>query len=261
MKVVKTPFYVDFLRQSQNRQEIDSTKLDELLGQFSCESHNHNIFGSIFYLTDYVKGANFFKVFNMKTFLEYPLGKFVRTDVSFLNDLRNSEDLQVFNEQIFPDEMLFLSKHEHEQNVEYSFTTNFRIKNGINTWSYVVQRTIYLFNEFYKMPIGSLNWITDITNFKNDSKINHLIERSDGINEKALIERKCYFIKNTQDILSKREVDVLRLASKGMASKEIADKLNISIHTINNHRRNMLERCNCKNILQLLDIAVKSGVI
>ena len=261
MKVVKTPFYDDFLRQSQNRQEIDSTKFDELLGQFGCESHAHSIFGSIFYLTDYVTGANFFKVYNMKTFLEYPLCEFVRTNVAFLNELRNSEDLQVFNEQIFPDEMLFLLEHKHEQNVEYSFTTNFRIKNGINTWSYVVQRTVYLFHEFYKMPIASLNWITDVTNFKNDSKINHLIEKSDGINEKALIERKCYHMKNTQDILSKREVDVLKLASKGMASKEIADKLNISIHTINNHRRNMLERCNCKNILQLVDIAVKSGVI
>lgn len=261
MTVNKTSFYFDFLRHSPNRQEIGELKIKELLVKFGCENDVHSIFGSFFYLTDYIKGTNFSRKFNGRKFLGYPFEEFLKKDVCFLDRLRNSEDLQIFDEQIFPDQMNFLSDHRHEANVEYSFTTNFRIRNINKTWSNVVHRTVYLFNEFYKMPVASLNWITDVTNFKNDSKINHLIEKADGINEKTVVEKRCYFLKNTQEILSKREIDVLKLASTGMGSKEIANQLNISIHTINNHRRNMLERCNCRNILQLLDIAVKNGVI
>jgi len=40
-------------------------------------------------------------------------------------------------------------------------------------------------------------------------------------------------------ILSTREVEVLGLVSKGFASKEIANKLFLSINTVNNHRLNI----------------------
>ena len=261
MKVDKPTVYFDFLRQSRNRQELETLKVAELTDQYAQGAKDENIFGSIFYITDYIKNSNSFGNSYSGSFLGYKICSLRDADNSFLNEKRNSEDLCVFNEQIFPDQMSFLEAHQAEQDVEYSFTTNFRVKNASESWSFVVQRTIYLFNRFYKMPIASLNWITDVTDFKGDSKISHLIQRYDGQTERKIVERRSYFLKNTQEILSKREVDVLKLASLGMASREIASKLNISIHPINNHRRNMLVRCNCKNILQLVDIAVKNGVI
>ncbi|MEJ2902553.1 response regulator transcription factor [Pedobacter panaciterrae] len=169
--------------------------------------------------------------------------------------------MKIFDEQIFPDQMAFLANRKQEKDVKYTFTTNFRIKNGDDSWSSVVQCTHYLFNEYYRMPIASVNSLTDLTYFKNDSKINHLIERHEAGGEKSVIENKSYFLQKTEDILSKREIDVLKLASQGMGSKEIADQLHISINTINNHRRNMLMRSKCKNFLQLVDIAVKNGVL
>jgi DNA-binding CsgD family transcriptional regulator len=47
---------------------------------------------------------------------------------------------------------------------------------------------------------------------------------------------------NKKTILSTREVEVLGLVSKGFASKEIADKLFLSVNTVNNHRQNILEK-------------------
>lgn len=261
MKVGQTACYLDFLKQSENRHDLGLLKVAELLKEFGQESSNNNIFGSIFFVTDYIKNHNFFHKSEIDGFLGFKADYFVNACKSVLITNRHAEDMQIFDNQIFTDEMTFLSLHKQDRNVEYSFTSNFRVKNITNSWCSVVQRTIYIFNEFYKMPIASLNWITDVTNFMSDSKICHLIERYNDIKGRTLLQRKCYFLKNTQELLSKREMDVLKLASKGMASKEIADCLNISIHTINNHRRNMLERSNCKNILQLVDIAIKSGVI
>lgn len=48
-------------------------------------------------------------------------------------------------------------------------------------------------------------------------------------------------------ILSDREKEVLRLIDKGLSSKEISEKLYISIHTVSRHRQNILEKLHAKN--------------
>lgn len=252
--------YYDFLKYSRKRNGTHFPEVPEL-SQFDHEFLNKDLFPSALYSIDYTEHTYSFRLFNMDNFLGYPSDFLFKTTPSFLNEIRNQEDLSIFNEQIFPDQMSFLAHHLKDNECQYIFTTNFRIKNFNNSWSVVIQRTRYLFNDYDRIPIGSINSLTDITYFKNDSKINHLIEQFDEKGQRCVIEDKCYHSKDSNDVLSKREVDVLKLASKGLGSKEIAEELNISIHTINNHRRNMLSRSNCKNILQLVDRAVKNGML
>lgn len=42
--------------------------------------------------------------------------------------------------------------------------------------------------------------------------------------------------------LSKAEIRVIELLTRGYSEKEIADKLNLSPHTVNNHMKNIKER-------------------
>jgi len=56
--------------------------------------------------------------------------------------------------------------------------------------------------------------------------------------------------------LSDRETDVLVLVAKGMSSKEIADKLHISIHTVNSHRKNITHKTGIKSVAGLAVYAV-----
>ena len=51
--------------------------------------------------------------------------------------------------------------------------------------------------------------------------------------------------------LSERETDVLVLVAKGMSSKEIASKLNISVHTVNTHRKNITHKTGIKSVAGL----------
>ncbi len=51
--------------------------------------------------------------------------------------------------------------------------------------------------------------------------------------------------------LSERETDVLVLVAKGMSSKEIADTLHISIHTVNSHRKNITHKTGIKSVAGL----------
>lgn len=46
----------------------------------------------------------------------------------------------------------------------------------------------------------------------------------------------------TGNIFSNREFEILELISRGMSSDQIAEKLFLSVHTINTHRRNILKK-------------------
>ena len=51
--------------------------------------------------------------------------------------------------------------------------------------------------------------------------------------------------------LTERETDVLVLLAQGLSSKEIADRLNISIHTVNTHRKNITHKTGIKSVAGL----------
>jgi DNA-binding NarL/FixJ family response regulator len=61
--------------------------------------------------------------------------------------------------------------------------------------------------------------------------------------------------------LTLREKDVIRLIAMGYANKEIADRLNISIHTVISHRKNITEKLNIKSISGLTVYAIMNNLI
>jgi DNA-binding NarL/FixJ family response regulator len=63
------------------------------------------------------------------------------------------------------------------------------------------------------------------------------------------------------DVLSDREIDVLKLLATGHANKEIADKLNISINTVITHRKNISQKTGIKSVSGLTIYAVVKKMI
>ncbi|MDR1116386.1 MAG: response regulator transcription factor [Tannerella sp.] len=61
--------------------------------------------------------------------------------------------------------------------------------------------------------------------------------------------------------LTKRETDVLVLIAKGLMNKEIAEKLNISIHTVISHRKNITRKTNIKSVAGLAMYALMNNLI
>ena len=56
----------------------------------------------------------------------------------------------------------------------------------------------------------------------------------------------------TDALLTPREREILALAKEGMFSKEISEKLNISVHTVNRHRQNILEKLQVDNMIEAI---------
>lgn len=61
--------------------------------------------------------------------------------------------------------------------------------------------------------------------------------------------------------LSERECDVLVLVAKGLANKEIADRLNISIHTVMSHRKNITHKTGIKSVAGLTVYALLNNLL
>jgi len=65
----------------------------------------------------------------------------------------------------------------------------------------------------------------------------------------------------SQDILTERETDVLKHLAKGLANKEIADKLNISTNTVITHRKNISQKTGIKSVSGLTIFAVVQQIV
>ncbi len=68
-------------------------------------------------------------------------------------------------------------------------------------------------------------------------------------------------LKTTNNELSKREVEVLRLIAEGLTNAEIADKLFTSKRTIESHRQSLLEKTQSNNTATLIRYAVSNGLV
>ena len=62
-------------------------------------------------------------------------------------------------------------------------------------------------------------------------------------------------------VLTKREKEVLLLISRGYDSYNIADKMQNSINTVNNHRQNILRKTKTENATQAVLYAKRIGII
>ena len=66
---------------------------------------------------------------------------------------------------------------------------------------------------------------------------------------------------NMGPAFSVRELEILKLIESGLSSKQIADKLFLSVHTVNTHRRNILQQCGKDNISNLIYELQEQGLL
>ena len=63
------------------------------------------------------------------------------------------------------------------------------------------------------------------------------------------------------ELLTAREREILQLLAEGKANKEIAGLLNLSLFTVETHRRNLQEKLNLHSVAELILYAVRKGLI
>jgi DNA-binding NarL/FixJ family response regulator len=127
--------------------------------------------------------------------------------------------------------------------------------------------------EFPEIKILVVSMFENILSFKNidgfllkDTDKENLIQ---VINEIVLHNKKHFAgelnnensIDFKKSILSQREKEIIRLIAKEYTTDEIADKLILSKHTVEAHRKNIFFKLQVKNIAGLIKIAIHLGVV
>lgn len=66
---------------------------------------------------------------------------------------------------------------------------------------------------------------------------------------------------SNNNLLSKRQKEILGFLAKGLGSKQIAEYLNISFNTVNRHRQDILSVLRVKNTVAAVEIGIKMNLI
>jgi two-component system response regulator NreC len=61
--------------------------------------------------------------------------------------------------------------------------------------------------------------------------------------------------------LTKREKEIVGLVAEGYKNREVAEKLGISVKTVETHRANIMNKLALRNLAQLIYYAIKTGMV
>jgi len=99
-------------------------------------------------------------------------------------------------------------------------------------------------------PIEAVNCALILPDeFDECSKIGNLLKENARLKNKIKLKE-----------LTKREIETLRCIAKGSTTKEIANEMNISFHTVETHRKNIGHKLNIHHLADLVRFAVESGL-
>ncbi len=170
-------------------------------------------------------------------------------------------DFNFFMDAIHPDDywitthataafLSFLDDKKPEERFGYKFLSDFRLRMPTGEYVRVVEQMIVLQTDSKGNPwlVMAICDLSPNQNIKTPSS-GKIISTITGTMVKPIGEHK---MQNPSENITKREKEILLLISKGFASKQIADKLQISINTVNNHRRNILSKTGCLNTFEAI---------
>jgi DNA-binding CsgD family transcriptional regulator len=172
-----------------------------------------------------------------------------------------------FDAKIHPDDKLKLSLNgittlklydnfTRDEKLNHKLINEYRILNAQNQYIRLVEQHQILELD-KKGQIWLLMSIVDISPNQ---------ENFDGINSQLFNFRTGNIIplettQKAQIELTKRETEILKLIKSGYLSKEISNKLSISVHTVNTHRQRFLEKLGANNSIEAVMFASKLGLL
>jgi DNA-binding CsgD family transcriptional regulator len=205
---------------------------------------------SIIIAYDYLKMEPFYVSERFFTEFGFDYEKAMKNGQEYIRNRFHPDDLvqHHFVAQI----VKYMSSPEIGSIKEYSVQTEFRVLNESGKYIRLHER-----DNFIELAPNNTLWIElkmfDFAIDQNSDKPATILLKNDKTKEIIFSFNAAHKGLNFQ--LTTREKEVLILISQGLCSKEIADKLQISANTVNNHRRNVILKLGVKSSLQAVRLA------
>ena len=107
------------------------------------------------------------------------------------------------------------------------------------------------------LMVSSFSILSDISYMDSSNRVDWVFKGP----EIDVQEFKKFIYASYKDYFSNREQEILGLLKDGFSSKQISELLFISKNTVDTHRRNMLHKSGSQNTLELVNFALKNGII
>lgn len=255
--------YLSFLETAKyaNPSMQDLSTAGDIISRFDCQSSLfHDTHNPMLFLLDFSQRRYLSMSPLIQAVLGYSSQYVIDGGIDLILEKYHPDDGRIYFDDIFFKNIEFLRRQPLETHAGFCFSYNYRFKNRKGEYRTILQRFTMIRSAPDGTPLLMMASLTDITHFKKEGKIIHTIERMNG-HEPELLYRHTYFHRPEEQVISKRELEVLKYITDGLSSKQIADKMALSIYTIHNHRKNMLEKTNCKNTAELLYFAIEYGLL
>ncbi len=144
-----------------------------------------------------------------------------------------------------------------DERTNYKFVNEYRIAGKTGQYVRVIeqQQTLELDNKGQIwLALGILDISPDQTEFNGIKSQMYNVKTGEVLQGNQEVNKEL-------PSLSKRERQILLHVKEGLLSKEISDKLSISVHTVNTHRQRILEKLGANNSMEASSFASKIGLI
>lgn len=141
---------------------------------------------------------------------------------------------------------------------DLNLLVDYRIRKADGTYIKVLrQSTVFAVDEHTGRAISTFSICKDISNIKNSDRVGWQLSGpvAPAVDMSGLKDIHTQL----QYRPSPREMEVLRKLAQGRSSARIAEELHISVHTVNTHRHNLLDRTGLKNTAELVRMASETG--
>ncbi len=100
-------------------------------------------------------------------------------------------------------------------------------------------------------------------NYEAKSRLLSIVPAISGKEEIKVINEVIDTLEDGDSVpqLTKRELEVVRLCCEGLQSKEIADRMNVSVRTIDAHKANIFRKLKINNTVELVKYAAQTGLL
>ncbi len=182
------------------------------------------------------------------------------------NDYKNIGQ-QFFASKIHPDDALkcsnigvsalkILNNFSSDEKLNYKLITEYRMLNFQNQY-------VRLIEQYQVLELDSNGQIWLMMNVVDVSSNQDVLEESKSqlVNFRTGKIIPMEVSRKVQVELTKREIEILKYVKDGLLSKEISNKLAISVHTVNTHRQRFLEKLGANNSLEAVIFAAKFGLL
>ena len=254
--------FEDFISIALNKNKLPKKRLEELIESISNNSSIQtfsNFSPTAFYIFDFSKMHYIFISESIINLTGYPSDIWLNKGIKFAFENYHPKDLssiEIIHKEIF--------KHSHSIHVkekkEYKYTYDYRTKNSSGVYIRILLQCVVVEIDKDGKPILSLCQMTDITEYKTKNLISLVISKRDKKTGQYIVVKKDFYPLLNKKGISPRQLEVLRLISEGCNNEQVAKKLDISIHTVKDHRRNMIKNCKVKNITELVRMAIENGI-